>query len=65
MKIQVNGKEIDFNGTTVADLVKKYKLKDDGVVVEKNETIVQRDTYKKEILQEGDVVEIVMFVGGG
>ena len=65
VKIQVNGKEIDFDGTTVEDLIKLYELEKVKIVVEKNEEIVHRDTYSSENLKDGDVVELVRFVGGG
>ncbi len=65
MKLKVNGKDIDFNESTVVQLVEHYKLKPKSVVVEKNGEIVSRDNYGSDELREGDVLEIVRFVGGG
>ena len=65
MKIWLNGKEIDFEGQTVHDLVMKYRLNPEGIVVEKNAVITHRGAYREEPLRDGDRVEIVTFVGGG
>lgn len=65
MRLRVNGKEIEFSGTSVLQLVERYKLKPKSVVVEKNGKIVKRENFKSESLKDGDVVEIVRFVGGG
>ncbi len=65
MEITVNGKDIDFNGTTIQDLLQLYQLEPDRIVVEKNKEIVHRETFADEALVEGDEVEMVRFVGGG
>lgn len=66
MKIQVNGdsKEVPA-GTTVRALVELLGLVDGPVAVEKNGEVVRRAQHASEPLSEGDVVEIVHFVGGG
>ena len=65
MNLTVNGKLLNFEKTTILQLIEHYNLKPESVVVEKNGTIVQRDQYGKENLIDGDVLEIVRFVGGG
>ena len=65
MKIIVNGKCLEFEKSTICDLVKQYKLSKIKYVIEKNGEIINRDRYIDEELKEGDVVEIVRFVGGG
>ncbi len=65
MKLTVNGKDIDFNMTNVQHLIELYNLKPKGVVVERNGEIVKRENFELEELKEGDVIEIVRFVGGG
>ena len=35
------------------------------VVVELNEEIIKRETYDTTVLKDGDVVEILQFMGGG
>ncbi len=66
MKVQVNGeaKEVP-EGTTVRRLVELLGLADGPVAVEKNGDIVRRAQHASDVLAEGDVVEIVHFVGGG
>ena len=66
MKVQVNGeaKEVP-EGTTVRRLVELLGLADGPVAVEKNGDIVRRAQHVSDVLLEGDVVEIVHFVGGG
>ena len=48
MKITVNGKEIDFNGNTLMDLIKNYNLKAEMIAVEKNREIVSRSSFNNE-----------------
>ena len=37
----------------------------DLIAVERNGSIIKRNDYDKTVLQDGDTVEIVQFVGGG
>ena len=52
-------------GSTVADLVRLMELDRRRVAVEVNREIVSREAYAERSLHEGDVLEIVHFVGGG
>ena len=66
MKVTVNGDPMDLpEGATVPQLLEQFKLKPELVVVELNLTILRRDELAKNVLKEGDQVEIVHFVGGG
>lgn len=65
MKIKVNDRDLDFNGSTVEKLIKTLFLEPGRVVVERNGNIVSRDKYGDTYLNEGDILEIVRFVGGG
>lgn len=65
MKIRVNGRDIDFIKTTVSDLLKLYRFDPDKIMVERNGSIVEKEQYGTLELQEGDVIEIARFVGGG
>lgn len=51
-------------GTTVSDLVRESKLPIDQVAVEVNRKLRRANEYDAP-LADGDVVEIVTFVGGG
>ena len=64
-KITVNGKEIDFNGNTLKDLIQNYNLKPEMIAVERNREIVNKDSYDSQSVMDGDIIELVRFVGGG
>lgn len=66
MRVQVNGEAREVPaGTTVRGLVELLALTDGPVAVEKNGDVVRRAQHESVELSEGDVVEIVHFVGGG
>ncbi len=65
MKIRVNGRDIEFIKTTVSDLLKLYRFDPEKIMVERNGSIVEKTQYDTLELQEGDVLEIARFVGGG
>ena len=66
MKITCNGeiKNID-PGTTPVALIQDLDLNPDTVVVECDGRIVKREEYDTLILTEGNIIELVRFVGGG
>jgi thiazole synthase len=53
------------HGQTIAALVRDLELNPAKVAVECNGTIVARSTLESTLLADGDVLEIVHFVGGG
>ena len=66
MDVMVNGETRTLqNGTTVSTLLELLQVMPERVVVEVNLTILKRAEHAGAILQEGDQVEIVRFVGGG
>lgn len=66
MKIELNGKVTEFNdGISVSELINLKKLDPEGIVIELNMEIIKKDTRNATFLKEGDVVEILHFVGGG
>jgi len=52
-------------GASIADLVRSLQLDPEKVAVERNGEIVPRSTLGEAALADGDVLEIVHFVGGG
>lgn len=52
-------------GSSVGDLVRLLGLTSATVAVEKNGDVVPRRTHDAEPLHDGDVLEVVTFVGGG
>lgn len=66
MRLKVNGEDKDVeDGATVATLVAGLGLGQERVAVEVNRKLVRRATWAEAALADGDVVEIVHFVGGG
>ena len=50
---------------TVADLLARLDIDARRVAVEHNLTVVKRAEFDRTLVHDGDVVEIVNFVGGG
>ncbi|MBI5016144.1 MAG: sulfur carrier protein ThiS [Deltaproteobacteria bacterium] len=66
MRITWNGAECTVvDGVTVKRLLEERGLDPRAVVVEHNRTIVPSEAYDRVALQEGEVLEVVHFVGGG
>ncbi|MFN3863807.1 MAG: sulfur carrier protein ThiS [Erythrobacter sp.] len=63
--ITLNGAPHRTGAATIADLVRELELVPEKVAVERNGAIVPRSTLGEALLAEGDVLEIVHFVGGG
>jgi thiamine biosynthesis protein ThiS len=52
-------------GQSILDLLHFLKLPVERLAVEHNLKIVKRDHWNARVLEDGDKVEIVQFVGGG
>ena len=64
--VTINGHSIELNaGITIADYLAQNDYQTDRIAVEFNEAILPKDSYASTILKDGDVLEIVSFVGGG
>ncbi|MBP5356726.1 MAG: sulfur carrier protein ThiS [Clostridia bacterium] len=63
--VKVNGEVVDAKGKSVTELLIEEKYDEKRVVVEINEVIVPKKDYASVIIKDGDVIEIVSFVGGG
>ena len=65
-EIQLNGNPYEINkGTNLNELLNKLKIQKNKVAIEVNGEIVEKNKYTKLILNKGDKVEIVQFIGGG
>ena len=65
-KIQLNGNPYEINdGTNLNELLNKLKIHKNKVAVEVNGEIIEKNKYTEFILNKGDKVEIVQFIGGG
>lgn len=66
VEITVNGeKKTVPPGLTVQGLLDQYGVIASRVAVEYNREILDRSRYGSTVLNSGDVLEIVQFVGGG
>ncbi len=66
MKLVINGEERAFDQVrTLAELVESMGLKSDRVAIEHNRGIVPRAEWAQTVVQDGDRLEVVHFVGGG
>ena len=63
--ITLNGAPHRSAAATIAELVRELDLAPEKVAVERNGAIVPRSTLAEAPLVEGDMLEIVHFVGGG
>tara|TARA_B100000029_G_scaffold304751_1_gene297629 strand:- start:605 stop:823 length:219 start_codon:yes stop_codon:yes gene_type:complete len=65
-KIQLNGSAFKVNdGTNLNELLNLLKIPKNKVAIEVNGEIIEKNKYPKLILNKGDQVEIVHFIGGG
>jgi thiamine biosynthesis protein ThiS len=66
IQILVNGEARAWRrGATVADLLQDLEITIERVAVELNLEILDRASFPRRPLEEGDRVEILSFIGGG
>lgn len=66
MEIMVNGDFHIFDeGITIAQMLVALDLPLKKIAVERNLEVVPKSTYEDVVLQEGDKLEIIHFIGGG
>ena len=63
--VKVNGVEMDIAGKTVAEYLTTTNYDPKRIAVERNGDIVFKTQYGTTILENGDSLEVVSFVGGG
>ena len=66
MEITFNGKPRELeNGISVQELLDQLRLDCLQVVVEHNHKIITRQRLAETTLHDGDILEVIHFVGGG
>ncbi len=66
MILKINGKERNVSqGINISQLLDELNIQKDRVAVELNKEIAKKSQWENIYLKEGDVLEIVTFVGGG
>jgi len=66
MKISLNGETVDTHeAKTIAELVERYQLPPQSILVEHNGLALQRHEWSERSIAEGDRVEFIRVVAGG
>ncbi len=66
MRISLNGETVDAReAKTIAELIARYQLPPESILVEHNGLAVHRHEWRERALAEGDRVEFVRVVAGG
>ena len=63
--VKINGATCDVVGKTLAEYLATTNFNPARIAVEKNGDIVPKAQYETTVLEDGDTVEVVSFVGGG
>lgn len=63
--VKINGEELNASGRTIAQYLTENGYDTKRVAVELNGDILPKSQYESTVLNDGDCVEIVSFVGGG
>ena len=66
MDITLNGEKFTLEtGSNIVNLIDKLELNADKLAIERNLEIVPKSKFAMTIIEEGDKLEIVHFIGGG
>ncbi|MBT7543250.1 MAG: sulfur carrier protein ThiS [Gammaproteobacteria bacterium] len=66
MKIILNGEEILINNNiSLLDLLELKNISQKNIAIEKNRKIITKNSWRKEKLNENDIIEVITAVGGG
>lgn len=63
--IKINGKFTEKKQINLVEYLKENGYKKEFIAVELNGKILPKSLYENTVLNDGDMVEIVSFVGGG
>ena len=63
--VRVNGEMLDLAGKTVKEYLDTTNYDPKRIAVERNGDIVFKSQYSTTVLEDGDSIEVVSFVGGG
>jgi thiamine biosynthesis protein ThiS len=66
MTISLNGESVDAgDAKTIAELIDRYQLPPQSILVEHNGLTVHRHEWTERALSEGDRIEFIRVVAGG
>ena len=63
--VTINGENVDVAGKTIGEYLDTTNYDKRRIAVEKNGDIVPKSMYDEAVINEGDTIEVVSFVGGG
>ena len=63
--VKINGESKDVAGMTLTVYLATIKYDPKRIAIERNGDIVPKVQYSQTVLEDGDSIEIVSFVGGG
>ena len=63
--VKVNGELLPVEGKTLAEYLETTNFDPLRIAVERNGEIVPKAAYQEVVLEDGDSLEVVSFVGGG
>lgn len=63
--VKINGECFDMDGKTIAQYLETTNYDKKRIAIERNDEIVPKAMYDQVILEDGDTLEVVSFVGGG
>ncbi len=63
--VKINGKSLGYDGKTISDILELMGENKSRIAVELNEEIVPKSGYDEVTVKDGDIMEVVQFVGGG
>ena len=63
--VKINGEELNISGKSISEFLATTNYDPKRIAVERNGDIVPKAQYDETMLCDGDVVEVVSFVGGG
>lgn len=63
--VKINGENVNADGKTITQYLAETSYDPRRIALELNYEIVPKAEYDNTLLADGDVVEVVSFVGGG
>ncbi|RBP08034.1 sulfur carrier protein ThiS [Rossellomorea aquimaris] len=67
MELRINGQLVTVpeSISTVVELIHHFNLENRMIIVEQNQTILEKQEHEITKVKNGDNIELVQFVGGG
>ena len=63
--VRINGKEEEVVGQSLSEYLSNANYDPRTIVIEINEEIISKNQYDDTIIRDGDIIEIISFMGGG